>query len=266
MKARLILLLTATVTALLALTQAAGAVVHVSHETDHITLNAGGGRQAIFFQTQTATPGEITFRSLAPVTEFAPQGACVQSGTTEAPAVTCPLAGVGRLFVNMGDGDDLLTGGVYAGSSPQLGVVFPVPMRVDGGRGADDLQTAGATSVALGGKGNDRLYARMGDSLMRGGWGNDRLMAPEAGDHDLWGGAHGDILTSGSGDDRLVGGAGRDVMRAGAGDDRVLARDNGRQWRDKQVSCGSGSDDGAILDLLDPRPKGCESVIRKRVR
>jgi hypothetical protein len=81
----------------------------------------------------------------------------------------------------------------------------------------------------------------------RGGDGADKLN----------GGATSDNLGGGAGNDTLVGGAGTDKLDSGDGDDTIDSRDDSIE----SVQCGDGNDT-AVMDFLDERHIGCESVRR----
>ena len=112
----------------------------------------------------------------------------------------CNRAGVARIEISAGDGNDVVT--VRSGG---------LPVRVSGGAGGDRLDTGGEVDELLGGDGADRL---------RGGGGVDRLSGG-AGDDDLGGGPDPDMLLGKAGDDTLSGGAGPDFVDGGPGVDRM---------------------------------------------
>lgn len=101
-------------------------------------------------------------------------------------------AGLDRLTVQTGDGDDLID------ASP-----VPAPailLTLEGGAGDDTLR---------GGAGDDRLLGGGGDDLAQGNGGSDSVS----------GGAGDDTLLDGSGSDTLRGGLGNDTVIASGGDD-----------------------------------------------
>lgn len=91
---------------------------------------------------------------------IAPTTPCVAEGSTTA---KCPLAGVQRIVLDLGDGDD---------SGSNL-LCKPTLMY---GRGEDDQLTGGC--------GNDVLVGGPGKDKLRGGWGDDQLFG-EGGDDFL---------------------------------------------------------------------------------
>jgi len=118
----------------------------------------------------------------------------VVSGKSSAIAVTIngramsgsPFAGVGKIVVNAGDGDDRV-----------------------------NLSGLFLNATANGGFGNDTLIGTAGDDVLNG----------EAGDDSLDGGAGDDNLLGGDGNDTLTGGAGVDVFHGEAGADTLDAVD-----------------------------------------
>ena len=111
-----------------------------------------------------------------------------------------------------------------------------------------------------------RIRDTADDGLQR-----DYLYGQQGNDH-LIGNQGGDFLTGGGGDDVLDGGPKAtdddnppnfpdDSFEAGAGDDLILAADHDR---DNRIECGPGKHDVAVIDRIDPKPKGCEKVRVKR--
>lgn len=107
-------------------------------------------------------------------------------------------------------------------------------VRIDGGRGRDNLQVDNANGpvnvpvTLLGGKGNDRLSGGAGDDTVDGGDGKDSL-AGGAGADQLLGGKGNDVLDGEEGEDNIDGGAGKDALDGGEGDDEL----DGGQGRDR---------------------------------
>jgi hypothetical protein len=195
--------------------------------------------------------------------------------------VTCAVDFITRLVIDLGPGDDTITG------TPTL----PIGMHAEihGGPGRDTLRGTDAGNDLLvgdagddvldggfgddtldGGAGDDVLTANLGADVYRGGSGLDQLTyasytAPI--DVTVGGGGpdgqvgegddvRGDIerVDGGSGGDTLTGTGGPDVLAGGAGDDTLRARDGGVDL----VSCGDGTD-AAVVDLLDAADS-CEGV------
>ncbi len=147
-------------------------------------------------------------------------------------------------------------------------------------RGGDDTFTATDSLSSIEVKGGD------GDDVLRGGakatrspgygtppetsYNSDYLYGQKGNDH-LIGDLGGDFLTGGGGDDVLDGGPKApdethpsptdDSFEAGAGDDLILAADHDK---DNRIDCGPGKHDVAVIDRIDPKPKGCEKVRVKK--
>lgn len=141
-------------------------------------------------------------------------------------------------------------------------------------RGGDDTFTAtgsiGSFTVK-GGDGGDVLRGsaeptstRELGSLAQVFYNSDYLYGQKGNDH-LFGDLGGDFLTGGGGDDVLDGGPQArddpdktdDTFDAGPGNDMVLAAGHDV---DNFIDCGPGKRDVAVIDRIDPKPKGCEKV------
>lgn len=105
-------------------------------------------------------------------------------------ATSFPTAGVARIVVNAGEGDDRI----------RLDRVT-VPTVVNAGGGNDRVNGGRADDTLFGGDGDDRLSGGNGDDEIRGDAGNDWI-AGDLGDDDLAGG---------DGSDRTDGGPGTDT-------------------------------------------------------
>lgn len=117
--------------------------------------------------------------------------------------VRCPRAGLDRLLVDLGEGDDDVrvrdsgfgTDLVFRGGR---GNDFlkggPDPERFDGGLGDDFIDSGAGRDRLIGGPGNDRLLGRGGVDVFSGGPGND-------------------FARGGGGDDRGAGGPGKDDFK-----------------------------------------------------
>jgi len=151
------------------------------------------------------------------------------NGQGNAVEVFCDKGPVSSLSIEPGPGQD--------------NVVYKLndkPVSLDGGLGADLLQTAGAADTLSGDQGNDDI-----DS----GGGNDNVSAGDGKD----------TVHSGDGNDTIDGGLGSDAIDAGAGNDHVEVADGMAD----SVDCGPGSD-SIVADQLD-QVGDCESVTRKDV-
>jgi Ca2+-binding RTX toxin-like protein len=118
----------------------------------------------------------------------------------------------------------------------------------------------------FGGPGNDSLrgssrqivIAPFGGEPGERSWPIEELYG-QAGNDVLKGFAGPDVLDGGRGNDTLDGGKGRDTLQGGRGNDTLNARDG---QRDAYIICGPGTHDKAIIDKVDPKPVGCETVLR----
>lgn len=152
-----------------------------------------------------------------------------------------------------------------------------VPVRLEGGAGADELDPDTGPTVANGGAGNDQIYRRCGPgaATLTGGAGNDAISAcsPDTGDGGggpvkiisggpgvdnldgsggrdrITGGGGFDSISGHGGADRLDGGAGNDQLIGGKGDDRLLGRagrDGMIDFQGNDVMIGAGGNDSLI--------------------
>ncbi len=153
--------------------------------------------------------------------------------------VTCPLAGLDRIDVNVGRGDDFVNV-----------VLSPIPVKVTGGAGDDVLEVWScqygtsqdpppyfSTTQLVGGLGSDYLYGGVGDDTISGQGGDD------------W-------IEGSCGADRLVGAAGADyLVSEDAGSSCTICP----EARDI-VSCGGGPDE-LVADASDVYvARQCESI------
>jgi hypothetical protein len=174
-----------------------------------------------------------------------------------------PLAGVRRLHVFAGDGNDLIDTSTIAAPTYLDGEAGHDTLRtgrgddrLNGGTGKDRLSGMAGADRLAGGVHADLLYGGDGNDSLLGGYGHDTLHG-EAGTDRLWGEADNDLLLAGPGGNRLVGGDGDDTLTggvhpdlldAGAGDDRLL----GGLGAPDTLLGGPGSD-AAEDDPLDTR-------------
>lgn len=148
----------------------------------------------------------------------------------------CPLAGLKKIDINSGAGDD----------SVQV-ILSPIEVKIVGGEGHDDLQywTCDPPNVVP-------YFAK---SNINGGLGDDYLV----------GGRGSDTMTGARGYDYIEGTCGADRLSGGGDDDFIIS--NEQVWCEQDcgpdrdvVSCGDGFD-GVIADVADVySPKLCESV------
>ena len=173
-------------------------------------------------------------------------------------------------------GNDKLEIAYESASAPRTNRIV-VPVRLEGGAGADALSPDTGPTVANGGAGNDTIDRRCGPGAAKltGGTGNDgiRACSPDTGDKpggpvkvidggpgvdNLEGSAGKDRITgrggfdsiSGhAGGDRLDGGGGADQLIGGKGDDRLLGRagpDGMIDFQGDDVMIGAAGDDNLI--------------------
>lgn len=131
------------------------------------------------------------------------------------------LIACGSAYLDGGDGDDVITGGVGTFN------------RLFGGAGDDTIE---------GGSGNDNIWGNAGADVISAFGGNDVI----------YGGDDGDTIYGGNGDDRIYGGAGRDTLYGDAGKDDI----SGNDGRDTMYG-GSGKDTlkgGSARDTADGGP------------
>jgi Ca2+-binding RTX toxin-like protein len=255
----LLLALGLAVAALLALPGAAMATITAETTGDTMVVNGDSSNNMINFEWNKQRPELLSVSNPRTPSEPLSAGGACEAGTDPVhmtPELRCPLAGLRRASISVGDGSDSVSVSVD-NADELLPDLFPIPVSVIGGNGNDNLQTAGWHGRAFGENGDDVLYGRSGPSYLSGGNGNDNVTDPEGGNDRLDGGDQGDVLDSFGGRDVVIGGTGRDVMRAGTGRDRIYAGDG---TRDKRIRCGPGGSDFAIRDAEDPRPQLCERV------
>jgi Ca2+-binding RTX toxin-like protein len=247
------------VAAPLALPGAAMATITAETTGDTVVVNGDSSNNTINFEWNKQRPELLIVSNPRTPSDPLNAGGACEAGTDPVhmtPELRCPLAGMRRASISVGDGSDTVSVSVD-NADELLPDLFPIPVSVIGGDGNDDLQTGGWHGRAFGENGDDVLYGRSGPSYLSGGNGNDNLTDPEGGNDRLDGGDQGDVLDSFGGRDVVIGGTGRDVMRAGTGRDRIYAEDG---KRDKRIRCGPGGGDFAIRDAEDPRPQLCERV------
>lgn len=101
--------------------------------------------------------------------------------------------------------------------------------------------------------GSDRLRLRVDSGVFA-------VFANSGADRVIGGHAH-DGLYGGLGSDTLRGRSGADAFDGGPGNDSLDAADG---ERDRRIQCGDGERDFARIDPIDPRPIGCERVVKVR--
>lgn len=217
--------------------------------------------------------------------------------TGNATNVTCAVDFITKLVIQLGPGDDQITG------APTLPVgmhaeIFGGPGRdtlrgsdsaddlLSGDEGDDVLDGGYGDDTLLGGAGDDTLTANLGADVYRGGTGFDALTyaSYSTGVRVTVGGSGGSVgegddvggdlerVDGGTGDDTLVGSGAGEYLSGGAGNDAIDGAggadvlsggpgDDALTARDgvaDVVSCGDGTD-SATTDQLDG-PDSCEAV------
>ena len=189
-----------------------------------------------------ASSGKVVVRDSAG--RVAASAPCRQGYAPEQNAAVCPLAAVGRVRVDAGDGNDIaaissarvvtrsgartwgadLYGGpgndILSGSwgADRL-IAGDGDDTLTGGPGNDGLDAGPGNDRARGGDGNDRLYGRDGNDYLDAGPGDDRPVLGEGGNDRIFGGDGNDGLDGGDGNDNFAGGAGNDSIYGQAGED-----------------------------------------------
>lgn len=185
----------------------------ISRNTVTVTPAAGGQAR---FTDPTADGG------IGPGSAF---DICVPIGERE---LLCDVRKIRVIRIDVGSDDD------------KVSYRHPLPGRIFGGGGHDELSGGAGKDIVDGGDGPDRVEGGGGDDAVGGGAGADEVLG-------------------GAGDDVLQGGAGLDSVSGGEGADEVRVRDGNAD----RVDCGGGPDrvaaDGA--DRAGPA-QGCETVER----
>ena len=217
---------------------------------------------------------------------------CVPSG---AQRVDCAAPGLAAVSIDLGDGNDRLSGEVL------------VPFSVYGGLGNDQIELGAGDDAVDAGPGNDAIDSGWGDDAIDGGTGADAIsggygdddvvyagrtsavavslddlandgapgegdnvrlsvddvvggsgddtLTGDSGSNELLGGAGDDTLSGDGGDDTLDGGSGTDAYNGGSGADGIRARDGVVE----ALACGSEAD-LAEADPGDLAGSDCEVV------
>jgi hemolysin type calcium-binding protein len=156
-------------------------------------------------------------------------------------SVSCPIAAVTRVDVNLGNLDDTLT----------ITAQVPASIRAtpDGSSGNDGLITAGGNDTLNGGSGNDTLLGGPGSDLLDGDSGNDFLGGQEGPD-SLGGDQNDDLLDGGPGSDSIRGGSNFDTVTYAAHSPGVVATIGGFPGTDGNGEDGpTGAADTIDLDV-----------------
>jgi Ca2+-binding RTX toxin-like protein len=182
------------------------------------------------------------------VTDSAGMGEGAGCNHVDATTSSCSAAPVTGFSADLGQGDD------------GFSTTAPIPVRVAGGPGDDDLTGGpmGDTLIAetmpddpatgrntmSGGGGNDHMFGGGGSDIVRGGVGND----------DVAGAGGEDMVDGEDGDDAVAGGPGRDTMFGSAGND-LLYPGNGAAGGvrdDDLMSGGDGIDEATYATRTTP--------------
>ncbi|HEX8911095.1 MAG TPA: calcium-binding protein [Humisphaera sp.] len=172
-------------------------------------------------------------------------GTLVVKGTSRADVISVSLAPADptavQVFIN-----DAATP-AYAFRLTEVAAI-----RIDGGRGNDDLRvveshgviTAPATIV--GGKGHDYIEGGSGDDHLFGQDGEDTILG-DVGMDEIDGGKGDDHLLGNGGADRIVGGDGNDLIEGGGNNDTLLGGKGNDEIRgddgEDLIVGGRGNDD-----------------------
>jgi Ca2+-binding RTX toxin-like protein len=176
--------------------------------------------------------------------------------------LTCPMADVVNLAIDLGEGDDAVAVG---GAGP------PLVTTVDGGPGSDraDYSARGAATIALegtaggvafrnveGATGSEQADTITGSDQANNlaGLGGVDDIDGLAGVDDVDGGDGADHISGGDGNDILAGGAGRDALLGDAGDDQLAGGPEGDVLKggpgQDTFDGGAGNDDILAADQV----------------
>jgi hypothetical protein len=133
-------------------------------------------------------------------------------------------AGVNRVYVYGGNGNDRIVNNVYSLGMTAYG--YGGNDYIEGYNGADYFYGMDGNDTLVGYGGNDYLDGGAGNDLLKGMAGDDTCYGG-AGDDTLVGGDGNDYLCGDDGDDQIVGGAGTDSLYGGNGNDTLVTLDNG---------------------------------------
>ena len=169
--------------------------------------------------------------------------------------------------VDLGAGDDFAEenygGGTFALGDGDDEIAADGPATISAGSGDDNVlcrernaETRAKFAFTLdGGIGEDRICGGLKDDRIEGGAADDKIFAGE-GDDVIDGGSGDDQISGGDDDDRITPGRGEDEVEAGAGKDTIRAKDRAED----DISCGSKRDT-VFVDRIDLLSR-CETVRR----
>lgn len=263
--------------AVLAAVGAAGLVPSPAHAASGVSVTGG----QLQVTAQAGKDNRITIQLSATGFTVIDTGDAVTPGagctTVAVNRVSCGSAGVTRVVVNSGDGNDVIDARttvratVNAGSGVDQVLGSSGSDIIDGGDGHDNLNGGDGGDRLIGGTGRDLLTGGPSRDIMDGGPETDifvggdgfdevtyesRLVAVQAdpddvaddgqageGDNiradveEIIGGAGNDVLTGNAGANRLVGRGGQDTLQGLAGNDRLIGGDG------NDLLVGSDGDD-----------------------
>jgi hypothetical protein len=134
-----------------------------------------------------------------------------------------------------------------SGAMSPAAAAWPGTSEINGGLGADSIDTAYGSMVAIvdgvsGGSGADVIYTYLGDDEITGG-DHDDWIAAGGGDDTVEGGDGDDIIYGEDDDDLLKGGDGADKIYGGGGDDTIILGNGGPGDGDRDMAYGGANAD-----------------------
>ncbi|BCW90363.1 hypothetical protein sos41_35310 [Alphaproteobacteria bacterium SO-S41] len=171
----------------------------------------------------------------------APSGEFNASGADTGAGNDVVVAGDGKFFLNLGEGNNQATVGnaqsdIMAGSGDDIIIATNGTTSINAGHGNNRITVGNATSVIQTGNGADIIIVGDGRAAIASGDGDDVITAG-SGDSKIDGGNGNDTINAGGGRDELIGFEGNDSLDGGEGRDQV---DGGNG--DDILSGGNGDD------------------------
>ena len=212
----------------LALAPAGALAAEVYSEWGAIVYEAGPGEANDVVVTQEA--GNIVLTDTGAgvtLTDTDGAGGCEVAGTV----ATCPGAEVYWVDVDVADGDDEIS----------VDGAIPVILDLDGGDGDDTVSGGVYADYVYGGAGDDLISGGGGDDFLDDGAGDDKVDAGDGADR-FYGRAGDDVFNGGPGNDVFNGidSTGADEFNGGSGNDWL----DYRRTRPLTVSLDGVADDG----------------------
>lgn len=201
----------------------------IAHEaTQNMLVNVS----AMTGKILTGTGDDTIFLSIEDLSDTGRAGWIIRTGEGNDEVNLTGESIQGYTKIYLGDGDDILTTGIFDGESDY-----------SYHNSKDFIYAGTGDDIIFAGAGDDRIFGEFGANQLHGGEGNDRISAGQNGSHlygdagldrlvgsnesdFLDGGADNDVLYGRNGNDTLYGGAGDDVLR-GQDDDDTLYGDEG---------------------------------------